>query len=54
MKLRMHWGVAVAVFYTIFALGTVGFVAFAMTRDVELVSVDYSQKRSPTTGTCRR
>ena len=41
MKLRMHWGVAVAVFYTIFALGTVGFVAFAMTRDVELVSVDY-------------
>ena len=44
MKLRMHWGVAVAVFYTAFALSTVGFVAFAMTRDVELVSDDYYQQ----------
>jgi len=41
MKLRMHWGVAVAVFYAVFALSTVGFVTFAMTRDVELVSDDY-------------
>ena len=41
MKLEIHWGVAVAVFYTAFALSTVGFVAFAMTRDVELVSADY-------------
>jgi len=31
----------VAVFYTAFAMSTVGFVAFAMTRDVDLVSVDY-------------
>jgi nitrogen fixation protein FixH len=44
MKLRMHWGVAVAVFYTAFALSTVGFVTFAMTRDVELVSADYYQQ----------
>ena len=28
-------------FYTVFALSTVGFVAFAMSRDVELVSDDY-------------
>lgn len=41
MKLRIHWGVAVAIFYTAFALSTVGFVVFAMTRDVELVSEDY-------------
>jgi hypothetical protein len=41
MKLRIHWGVAVVVFYTAFALSTLGFVAFAMTRDVELVSADY-------------
>ena len=41
MKMRVHWGVAVAVFYTAFALSTVGFVAFAMTRDVDLVSDDY-------------
>ncbi|BCS34421.1 hypothetical protein TBR22_A36480 [Luteitalea sp. TBR-22] len=41
MKIRIHWGVAIAIFYTAFALSTVGFVAFAMTRDVELVSDDY-------------
>lgn len=41
MALRIHWGIAVAVFYTAFALSTVGFVVFAMSRDVELVSEDY-------------
>lgn len=41
MTIRIHWGIAVAVFYTAFALGTVGFVAFAMTQDVELVADDY-------------
>lgn len=41
MQIRIHWGVAVAIFYTAFALSTVGFVAFAMTRDVQLVSDDY-------------
>ena len=41
MRLRMHWGVAVALFYTAFALSTVGFVVYAMSRDVDLVSDDY-------------
>ncbi len=41
MTIRIHWGIAVAVFYTAFALATVGFVAFAMTQDVELVNDDY-------------
>lgn len=41
MAVRIHWGIAVAVFYTVFALSTVGFVVFAMSRDVELVSDDY-------------
>ncbi len=41
MSVRFHWGVAVVVFYTAFALSTVGFVVFAMTQDVELVSDDY-------------
>lgn len=41
MKFRFHLGVAVVAFYVVFALGTVGFVAFAMTQDVELVSSDY-------------
>ncbi|HTV01743.1 MAG TPA: FixH family protein [Luteitalea sp.] len=41
MKIRLHYGLAVAVFYTVFASATVGFVAFAMTQDVELVSRDY-------------
>ena len=41
MKIRFHLGVAVVMFYTVFALSTVGFVAFAMTQDVQLVSPDY-------------
>lgn len=41
MKIRIHWGLGIAVFYTAFALATVGFVTFAMTQDVELVSDDY-------------
>lgn len=41
MTIRLHWGIAVAVFYTAFALGTVGFVVFAMRQDVQLVSDDY-------------
>lgn len=41
MRLRINWGLAVALFYATFALSTVGFVAFAMTRHVELVSDDY-------------
>lgn len=41
MKIRFHLGVAVVAFYVVFALSTVGFVAFAMTQDVELVNADY-------------
>jgi nitrogen fixation protein FixH len=41
VRLRMHWGVAVALFYSVFALSTVGFVVYAMSRDVNLVSEDY-------------
>jgi nitrogen fixation protein FixH len=41
VRLRMHWGVAVALFYSVFALSTVGFVVYAMSRDVDLVSEDY-------------
>lgn len=39
--MKFHWGVAVAVFYAAFALSTVGFVVYALSRDVELVSDDY-------------
>ena len=35
---RLHWGIAVAVVYTLFAGSTVGFVVFALSRPVELVS----------------
>ena len=41
MTLKFHWGVAVAVFYAAFALSTVGFVVYALSLDVELVSEDY-------------
>jgi hypothetical protein len=41
MSLRWNWGVAVVVLYATFALSTVGFVAFAMSRPVSLVSNDY-------------
>lgn len=41
MRIRFHLGVAVVVFYVVFALSTVGFVVFAMSQDVDLVSSDY-------------
>lgn len=41
MRFRFHLGVAVVAFYVVFALSTVGFVVFAMSQDVELVSSDY-------------
>ena len=41
MAVRMHWGFAVAIFYATFAASTVGFVAFAMSQDVDLVAEDY-------------
>jgi nitrogen fixation protein FixH len=41
MTLKFHWGVAVALFYAAFALSTVGFVVYALSLDVQLVSEDY-------------
>jgi nitrogen fixation protein FixH len=41
MTMKFHWGVAVALFYATFALSTVGFVVYALSLDVELVSEDY-------------
>lgn len=41
MTVRLNWGFAVAAFYSVFALSTVGFVVFAMGRRVDLVSADY-------------
>lgn len=35
------WGVRVAVVYTTFAVGTLAWAGYAMTRDVELVRPDY-------------
>src|SRR4051794_37626689 len=44
MSIRWHWGVGVTVVYTLFATSTVGFVAFAMSRPVSLVSDDYYEQ----------
>jgi nitrogen fixation protein FixH len=41
MTVRLNWGTGIAVAYTSFALATLGFVAFAMTKDVDLVSPEY-------------
>jgi hypothetical protein len=41
---RLHWGIAVAAAYTLFAGSTLGFVVFAMSRPVELVSADYYER----------
>jgi nitrogen fixation protein FixH len=40
----INWGVAVAVVYALFAASTLGFVAFAMSRPVQLVSPDYYER----------
>lgn len=41
MKLRVNWGAGIAITYTLFAVSTSAFVAFAMGRRVDLVSADY-------------
>jgi hypothetical protein len=41
---RLHWGVAVALVYTLFAGSTIGFVVFALSHPVELVSADYYER----------
>ena len=37
----LHWGAAIALVYGAFAASTLGFVAFALTQPVDLVSPDY-------------
>lgn len=39
--MRFNWGTGIAVTYTAFAVSTLGFVAFALGRPVDLVSPDY-------------
>jgi hypothetical protein len=41
---KSWWGYGVAAVYTIFAVATLGFVAFTMTQKVELVAPDYYAK----------
>jgi hypothetical protein len=41
MRITFNWGFGVGLAYILFALATIGFVAFAMTRSVDLVSDDY-------------
>ena len=38
---RFHWGWRITIVYSIFALGTLGFVFFAFTQDVDLVRENY-------------
>jgi nitrogen fixation protein FixH len=40
----INWGLAVAVVYSLFAASTLGFVAFAMSHPVQLVSPDYYER----------
>jgi len=44
MKTRLNWGHGITIVYTLFALATLGFVAFAMTQRVDLVSDDYYEQ----------
>jgi hypothetical protein len=41
---KSWWGVGIAATYSAFAACTLGFVAFAMTKPVDLVSQDYYQR----------
>jgi hypothetical protein len=40
----MNWGLGVTIVYTVFALSTLGFVAFAMTQSPDLVAPDYYER----------
>lgn len=39
--MTMNWGWRIAIVYTVFAIATLGMVAFTMTKDVDLVRSDY-------------
>jgi hypothetical protein len=39
--MRLNWGWRIAIVYTVFAIATLGMVAFTMTKDVDLVRNDY-------------
>jgi hypothetical protein len=41
MRITFNWGTGIAAVYTTFALATTGFVTFAMSQRVDLVSSDY-------------
>jgi nitrogen fixation protein FixH len=44
MQIRYNWGVGLAVTYSLFALSTAGFVVFAMSQPVSLVSPRYYEE----------
>ena len=41
MTIKLNWGTGIALVYVVFAAATTGFVTFAMSRTVDLVSDDY-------------
>jgi hypothetical protein len=42
--MRFNWGWRIALVYTLFALGTLSFVGFALTKEVDLVRSDYYEQ----------
>jgi len=44
MRRRLNWGTSIALVYGLFAVSTLGFVAFAMSQPVDLVSPDYYER----------
>src|SRR6476659_8025154 len=39
----LHWGWRIGILYGVFAIGTVSWVTYAMTKEVDLVRTDYYQ-----------
>ena len=44
MRPPLNWGTGIALIYGVFASSTIGFVVFAMSQPVDLVSADYYQR----------
>lgn len=42
--MNVHWGWRLAIVYTLFAVGTLSFVGFALTNEVDLVRSDYYEQ----------